>query len=114
MKIIPWSAPQITTKDKITINKAINSTWISDGKYIKKFEKKFSSYIKCPRSLTTNNGTSAISLVYQTLNLKNNDEIILPSYGYLAAANLALQNGYKIKFVDVASSTMISKLNYVR
>ena len=55
--------------------------------------------------LCHNNGTSAILLIYQALNLKSGDEIILPGFGYMAAANLALQLGIKPVFVDIDEDT---------
>ena len=37
-------------------------------------------------------------LIYLALNLKKGDEIILPGFGYMAAANLVLQMGIKTSF----------------
>ena len=39
------------------------------------------------------------------LNLKKNDEIIIPGYGYMAAANLALLMGLTPVFADVDIDT---------
>ena len=64
--------------------------------------------------MSVNNGTSAILLIYQALNLKSGDEIILPGFGYMAAANLALQLGIKPVFVDIDEDTFcidVKKLN---
>ena len=65
--------------------------------------------------MSVNNGTSAILLIYQALNLKSGDEIILPGFGYMAAANLALQLGIKPVFVDIDEDTFcidVKKIKY--
>ena len=42
---------------------------------------------------------------YLALGLKRGDEIIIPGFGYLAAANIALQMGIKPVFADVDLKT---------
>ena len=70
----------------------------------------FENYVKerfdLEDCVAVNNGTSAIDLVYQSLDLKHGDEIIFPGYGYMAASNLALKYGYKPKFVDVDPNSL--------
>ncbi len=105
MKLIPWSNPDLKSEDRNLLLKSFNSTWISGGYYVEKFEKLFSKFVGTSAALSVNNGTSAINLVYQTLNLKPGDEIIIPGFGYLAAANLALQYNLKPIFVDVNIDT---------
>ena len=101
MKFIPYAKPSLISIDKKHLIKAFDSTWISGGFYVDSFEKNFAKYLNCNKALSVNNGTSAIDLVYQSLDLKRGDEIIFPGYGYMAASNLALKYGYKPKFVDV-------------
>ena len=101
MKIIPWANPSLNKEDKFHLNKSFESNWISGGYYVQKFESDFSKFLKLKKTLTVNNGTSAIHLVYLTLGLKIGDEIIFPGYGYMAASNIALQLGYIPVFVDV-------------
>ena len=40
-KIIPWSQAHFMSNEKYHLNKAFNSTWISGGSYVTKFEKEF-------------------------------------------------------------------------
>ena len=118
MKFIPYAKPSLINLDKKHLIKAFDSTWISGGFYVDNFEKNFAKFLNCNKALSVNNGTSAIELVYQSLDLKQGDEIIFPGYGYMAASNLALRSGYKPKFVDVDPETLcidvekIEKKNY--
>ena len=113
-KIIPWSQAHFMSNEKYHLNKAFNSTWISGGSYVTKFEKEFSKYIKSNFALTVNNGTSAIHLVYLALKLKRGDEVIIPSFGYLAAANIALLMGLKPVFADVDLDTFCIDLKSIK
>ena len=113
-KIIPWSQAHFISNEKYHLNKAFNSTWISGGSYVTKFEKEFSKYIKSNFAITVNNGTSAIHLVFLALKLKKGDEIIIPSFGYMAAANIAILMGLKPVFADVHLDTFCIDFNSVK
>ena len=55
--------------------------------------------------MATCNGTAAIHLAYLALGLKAGDEIIVPGFCYLAAANIAVLMGLSPVFVDVDPDT---------
>lgn len=114
MKYISWAKPKLELLDKKNLNNAFNSNWISDGYYIKVLEKKFNKFLINKNTLLVNNGTSAIQLAYLALELKKNDEIIIPGYGYMAAANLALQMGFKPVFADVDLDTFCIDVNDIK
>ena len=113
-KIIPWSQAHFVSNEKFHLNKAFDSTWVSGGEYVEKFEKEFCKYIKSDFAISVNNGTSAIHLAYLALGLKEGDEIIIPSFGYLAAANLALLMNLKPVFVDVDLETFCIDMNSIK
>ena len=109
--MIPWAKPDFYGYEEKYLKQALKSTWISDGSFIKKLEKNFSSYLKSKESIAVSNGTSAIHLIYMALNLKN-DEIIIPGYGYMAAGNLALQMGITPVFADVYRYILCNSRKY--
>ncbi|MDA9605013.1 DegT/DnrJ/EryC1/StrS family aminotransferase [Candidatus Pelagibacter sp.] len=114
MKLIPWAKPSLNKVDKKFLIKSFDSNWISDGYYVKKLETNFAKFLKSKNSLTVNNGTSAIHLIYLALNLQKGDEIIFPAYGYMAASNLALQIGIKPIFVDVNPETFCIDVSKIK
>ena len=103
--MIPWARPDFYGYEEKYVKQALKSTWISDGAFIKKFEINFSKYLKVKNSITVSNGTAAIHLIYLAMGLKKGDEIIVPGFGYMAAANLAIQMGLKPVFADVDLET---------
>ena len=99
--MIPWAKPKIFLSEKINLNKALNSSWISGGNYIDKFENKISRRLKIKYVSSVSNGTAALHSAFLSLNLKRGDEIVIPGFGYLAAANISYLMELKIKFADV-------------
>tara|TARA_B100001057_G_scaffold419202_1_gene438851 strand:+ start:2980 stop:4080 length:1101 start_codon:yes stop_codon:yes gene_type:complete len=113
--MIPWARPDFYGHEEKYLKQALKSTWISDGSFIKKLEKNFSSYLRSKKhSVAVSNGTAAIHLIYLALGLKKNDEIIIPGYGYMAAANLALLMGLKPIFADVDIDTFCITAENIR
>ena len=103
--MIPWAKPNYHGNEEKYVRQALKSTWLSDGSFIKNFETKFSNYVNSKFAISVTNGTAALNLVYLAMGLKKGDEIIIPGFGYLAAANIALQMGIKPVFADVDLNT---------
>ena len=106
MKKIFFSNPlEPYKKNKFSFDKNIRKILASGnyllGKQNKIFEKKLSSYIGSKYSLTVKNGTDALYIAIKSLNLKKDDEIIIPSMTATATASAAVQTGSKIRFCDV-------------
>lgn len=93
--------PLVDKKEKNYLNQAIKTGWISSqGPFVKKFEKKFAKYIGVKHAVSCASGTSALSLLFQTLKLKKGDEVIMQSLTFSADGFAMLQSGAKIVFVD--------------
>ena len=98
--------PSLTGNEKKYVNECLESTWISSkGRFIKEFEKKFANYIGVKHGTAVCNGTVALHLAGAALGLGNGDEIIVPSFTYIASANPFLQLGCKIVFCDSLKDT---------
>jgi perosamine synthetase len=114
MKLIQWAKPNLNSIDRKFLIQSFNSNWISGGYFVDEFEKNLATFLKTKNVLTVNNGTSAIHIIYLALNLKKDDEIIFPAYGYMAASNIALQFGIKPVFVDVDHETFCIDINKIK
>ena len=86
------------------IEKIINSGQLSSGKFTKKFENKFSSYIGCKHSLAVNSGGTALQIALEVLNIKNKD-VLLPTQTFIATANSIVRAGGKPIFCDIDRNT---------
>ena len=61
-------------------------------KTTQKFEKKFSQFIKIKYSLSVVNGTTALHLALLSLDIKKNDEVIVPTTTFIAPVNAIKYN----------------------
>ena len=73
------------------------------GSEIEQFEKKLAKYIGTKYSVAFNSGTSAGHAALLSYNLGKNDEIIVPSFSFIATANWPLMVNSIPKFIICAS-----------
>ena len=114
MNFIPWSKPKIFGLEKKLVVRAINTSWISGGEYIEKLENSLSNYFKTKYAFLVSNGTAALHCSLLSLELKKGDEIIVPGYGYMAAANISKLMNLKIKFADVDLNSFCVSLSNIK
>ena len=103
--MIPWAKPTLVGREDEYVRDALASTWISGGPYVDKLEEKFKSLLDVPYTAVTSNGTTALHLAYLALDIRAGDEIILPGFAYMGAANVAILCGARPIFVDVEPAT---------
>jgi len=77
----------------------------SNGPYSKKCEQWLIKEIKCKEALVTHSCTAALEMCALLLNIKNKDEIIMPSYTFVSTANAFVLRGGKPVFVDIDLDT---------
>ena len=98
--------PTIGAQEKKYVLDCLNTNWISSrGKYIEKFEKKFSKFVKTKHSISVVNGTTALHLALLALEIKKGDEVIVPTFTYIAPVNAIKYVGATVKFIDSKLST---------
>ncbi len=105
-KFIPVAVPKFIGNEKKYVNDCIDTTWISSkGKYVNEFENKFSEYIGSSHALSCCNGTVALHLPLLAMGIKPGDEVIVPSFTYIATANAVKYCGATPVFVDCLPDT---------
>ncbi len=100
-KFIPVNEPLVVKKDISNIKKTLKNGWISaEGPNVKIFENKFSKFIGHKYAVTVTNGTAALEIAVQSLNLPKNSEVIIPNFTIFSNAIACLKNDLKIKPID--------------
>jgi len=103
---IPVSQPVLIGKEKDYVIDCLKSNWISSiGKYILLFEKKFAEFIGVKHAISCSNGTAALHLALLALGIKKNDEVICPTFTFVATANAIKYVGAKPVFIDCEKNT---------
>lgn len=102
---IPLASPDLTGNELNYVSEALKSNQLSFGSFIDKFEKEFSSLCGTRSTIVCANGTCALHLALNSLKLEPGDEVIVPSFTYVATANAVRYCGAEPVFVDVDEET---------
>ena len=115
---IPWSPRShfFSVKEKNGIIKILDSSdALSQGKWLNKFENKFLKFINSRgKAFALTSGASALELIAGVLNLKNSDEIIIPSHTYCATALPFTRYNVKIRWVDINKDDFTIDVNHLK
>lgn len=103
--MINYGKQFIDTSDIAEVKKSLQENLITTGKYVHKLEEKIKKFLSCNYALSCNNGTAGLSLSFQALNIKKQDNIILPVINFIAAYSMANNTGANIYFADVCPNT---------
>ena len=85
--MIPVNRPVITNIDAKNVYKVVKNGWISSsGPQIKIFEKKFKKFIGKNYGSAVTSGTAALEIALKCINIKKNDEVIIPNFTIISNA----------------------------
>ena len=105
--MIPFNKPPFTGNEEKYVIESMKSSKISgDGEYTKKCHKWFEEKLECKKALLTTSCTHALEMAAILLDIKEGDEVIMPSYTFVSTANAFVLRGAKIVFVDIRPDTM--------
>ncbi len=105
--MIAFNKPCNTGNEQQYILESIHSPKISgDGEFTKRCHAWFEDKLKCKKALLTTSCTHALEMTAILLDIKDDDEIIMPSYTFVSTANAFVLRGAKIVFVDIRPDTM--------
>lgn len=105
--MIPFNIPLITGRETGYIRKAIASHKFSgDGSFNLKCQHEIESVLKCKKVFLTPSCTAALEMAALLCDIKEGDEIIMPSFTFPSSANAFVLFGAKIVFTDIRPDTM--------
>lgn len=104
--VIPVFRPYMDEDERREVLRVLDSRWWGLGPETEKFEGEFLNYLNASYGVATNSGTAALHIALQNLNLKKNDEIILPSFTFVSTAHAIKYVGGKPVFADIERSTL--------
>jgi dTDP-4-amino-4,6-dideoxygalactose transaminase len=90
------------------VSRVIQNRWLTMGEMVKKLERNFANFLGVKHAFAVSSGTAALHLAMRALNIKTEDEVLVPSLTFVASANAILYVGAKPVFVDITS---LSDLN---
>ena len=92
---------------------SIDSGRFVNGPIVMEFSENLSKYLNVKNVIPCANGTDALQIAFMALDLKPGDEIICPSWTYIATAEAAAILGIKVNFCDVDPETFNTTANLI-
>ncbi|WP_353068377.1 DegT/DnrJ/EryC1/StrS family aminotransferase [Tunturibacter empetritectus] len=98
---IPLSAPDITEPEIAAVAAVLRSPHLSLGPKLAEFESAISHYTGVPHAIAVSSGTAGLHLALLALGITKGDEVLVPSFTFIAAANAIRYVGATPVFVDI-------------
>jgi len=98
--------PHVTDEEIEAIERYLRDRGLLDYTVLEEFERAFADYHQVPYALATNNGTSALHCALFAVDVGPGDEVIVPTYTWLASATPAVACGAVPVFCDIDPQTL--------
>ncbi|MFA5012315.1 MAG: DegT/DnrJ/EryC1/StrS family aminotransferase [Ignavibacteria bacterium] len=111
---IPIAKTEFTEQDLISVQQVLESGWVVQGPVVKEFEDIWCKFTGSPYSVAVSSCTTALHLALLAAGVKRGDEVILPSFTWIATVNAVEYVGAKPVFCDIDITTYnidVSKIN---
>lgn len=105
MKQIPYGKQLISEEDIQEVTKALRGEWITGGPKVKEFEDTVASFCQASFGIAVSNGTAALDIAVQALELPPGSEIITTPLTFIATINSILFNGHVPVLADIRPDT---------
>ena len=89
--IIPLSSPDITQAEIDAVTAVLRTPNLRLGPELSAFESALAHYHAVPHAVAVSSGTAGLHLALITLGIGEGDEVIVPSFAFIAVANAVLQ-----------------------
>src|SRR3984885_9061973 len=103
---IPLSSPDINEQDIEAVTAVLRTPHLSLGPKLEEFERLIARYLGASDAVAVSSGTSALHLCIRALGISDGDEVIVPSFAFVAVANAVRYERAIPVFVDVDSATL--------
>jgi perosamine synthetase len=107
--MIQINAPQIGKEEIEAVVRVMKSGGLTNGlgagPMVTKFENSFAEFVKAKYAIAMNSGTAALHSALMAIGVKRGDEVVLPSFTFVATAEVVAMLGAKPVFVDVNPDT---------
>lgn len=98
---LPVAEPYLNEKELAYVTECVLTGWVSSaGKFVTRFEEMLAEFCGTRYAIATSSGTTALHLALLALDIGPGDEVIVPTFSFIATANAVTYTGAKAVFVD--------------
>ncbi|WP_305784085.1 DegT/DnrJ/EryC1/StrS family aminotransferase [Symbioplanes lichenis] len=105
MKKIPVMIPQLGEEEAQAAAEAVRSGWVAQGPRVAQFEREFAGVVGASHGVAVSSCTTALHLALVLADVGPGDEVIVPSFSFIATANAVRYVGATPVFADVDLAT---------
>jgi len=87
---IPLSSPDITESEIEAVTSVLRTSRLSLGPQMEAFESAMADYVGISHAIAVSSGTAGLHLCIRALGIGEGDEVIVPSFTFIAAPNANL------------------------
>jgi perosamine synthetase len=102
---VPITKPALTEEEARAPYESIKSGWVTQGPKVAEFEKAVASYVGAKHGVATTSCTTGLHLALATIGVGPGDEVIVPSFTFIASANAILYTGATVVFCEIDPRT---------
>ena len=102
---IPVMVPMLGEEEALAAAEAVRSGWVAQGPRVAEFEAAFADTVGAAHGIAVSSGTAALHLALLVLEIGPGDEVIVPSFSFIATANAVRYVGATPVFADVDLAT---------
>jgi dTDP-4-amino-4,6-dideoxygalactose transaminase len=103
---IPLSAPDIGEAEIAAVTAVLRTPRLSLGQQLEKFESELAGYLGSAHCVAVSSGTAALHLALLVAGIGAGDEVLVPSFAFIALANAVRYVGALPVFVDIDERTL--------
>jgi len=103
---IPLSSPDITDSEIEAVTAVLRTSRLSLGPQMEAFEHALAEYVSVPHAIAVSSGTAGLHLCIKALGIGEGDEVIVPSFTFIAAANAIRYERAQPVFVDIDAESL--------
>lgn len=105
IEFIPYGKQAIFSEDREEVTKILQGDWITTGPKVKEFEQAVAAHCQVLQGVAVSNGTAALDLAIQALELPPQSEIITTPFTFIATINAILFNNHVPVLADIKPDT---------
>jgi len=102
---IPITKPVFGQRERDLIQTPLDTGWVVQGPWVERFEKAFMDFSGAGNAIAVTNCTTGLHLILHALRIGPGDEVIVPSFTFIASANAVEYTGARPVFCDIELST---------
>src|SRR3989344_4653400 len=104
-EFLPLAKATIEIEELNAVEEVLKSGWLTTGAKVKEFEENMQAYLDIKKAIGLTSCTAGLHIALAALGIGSDDEVIVPTYTFVATAHVVEWLGAKPVLVDVEKDT---------